>query len=191
MKTVVLINGLPRAGKDTVADFMVGRGFKKLSFALEPKNIIARTFNITYEELDYLKNNPEIELVNYTGTVDISITFRDILRFFCSEGMKPVFGESVWADVVYKQIQESNDDLFVVPDFRFLTEFQLRPDIRVITLLVKDHRDLPTEGHSSDVELYKADFKFNYTIINDKTLEDLKTKVDNLLEGIQCLTTEP
>ena len=42
MKNVILINGLPRAGKDTMADYLVQKyNYYKISFADELKDIVA------------------------------------------------------------------------------------------------------------------------------------------------------
>ena len=55
-KNVILVNGLPRAGKDTLADYLVQKyNYAKFSFADELKDIICRTFDIDREDLDYFK----------------------------------------------------------------------------------------------------------------------------------------
>ena len=56
-KLVILVNGLTRSGKDTFADYIVKHyNFTKKSFAGNIKYILAKTFDISLEELDYLKN---------------------------------------------------------------------------------------------------------------------------------------
>ena len=59
MKNVLLINGLPRSGKDTLADYLVDKyNYTKLSFAAPMKAIISNTFDISLDELDAYKNRP-------------------------------------------------------------------------------------------------------------------------------------
>jgi len=180
MKTIILINGLPRAGKDTVADFLVNNfNFTKMSFAETMKVILAKTFGISVEYLEVLKN----DTVNNTLFLNEKpfINFRQILQNFGNEGIKPVFGESVWADLLYKKVKEHPNDFIVVPDFRFLVEYKPSDEYNIITVLIKDKRKLPLSGHASDVELYQHNFKFDYTIINDGTLDELYQKVTKFM----------
>lgn len=177
IKNIILVNGLPRAGKDTLADYLVEKyGFTKMSFAEDMKNILCRTFNITREELDYFKNE-NIELL-YENNLKC-INFRELLQRFATEGMKPVFGNSVWADILYNKIKNSEHINIVVPDFRFLCEYQNHDNLNIKTILVKDDRKLPLEGHASDVELYQNNFKFDHFLYNDKT--------DNFFKEIEKL----
>lgn len=166
MKTVLLVNGLPRAGKDTFADFLVENyGFTKMSFADEMKNIICRTLNISRVDLENWKNERVELVVNDKAIID----FRSLLQNFGSEAMKPVFGDGVWVDILYKKIENSKSKKIVISDFRFLYEYQVKKDFDIKTILIKDDRELPLIGHASDVELYQNDFIFDVVIENDKT----------------------
>ncbi len=177
MKTVLLVNGLPRAGKDTFADFLVENyGFTKMSFADEMKNIICRTLGITREQLDYYKNN-NIDL--YVNGIKI-LNFRELIQNF-AEAMKPVFGISVWADIIYKKIDKSKNKKIVISDFRFLCEYQNSRDFDIKTILIKDDRELPLIGHASDVELYQNNFVFDLVIENDKTEKFFET-IDRVIK---------
>lgn len=182
MKNVILINGLPRAGKDTMADYLVQNyNYHKISFADELKDIICRTFNISRDELDYFKN----ENINLYYEDNLKcINFRELLQRFATEGMKPTFGNSVWADLVYSKIMNSKHNNIVVPDFRFLCEYQNRDNLNIKTILVKDDRELPLEGHASDVELYQNNFKFDYSLYNNKTEKFFK-EIDEIIKLIK------
>lgn len=184
MKNIILVNGLPRAGKDTLADYLVQNyGYVKISFADELKDIICRTFNLNREDLDHYKNN-EINLcIDNGGRFEEIINFRDLLRRFGTEGMKPAFGDNIWADLLYNKIKNSEHTNIVVPDFRFLCEYQLKhQELNLKTILVKDDRELPLIGHASDVELYKNNFKFDTTIINNKD-ESFFEKIDEIMSN--------
>lgn len=186
MKKVILINGLPGAGKDTMADYLVeNNGYTKISFADELKNIICRTFDITREELDFYKNNPdEIKLWIKRNDTTIGVTnFRKLLQRFGTEGMKPTFGDDIWARLTYENILNMKHDKIVVPDFRFLVEYKYYPDMRINTVLIHDNRPLPKEGHSSDVELYVNNFRFNYSLVNKKD-ESFFIEINKLLKRI-------
>ena len=189
MKTLILINGLPRAGKDTTADFIVDDFLAdKLSFATPLKSIIANSFGITIKELEEYKNNPEefgveiIEHQNNQHPETIKRTdFREILQLFGTEGMKPEFGNDVWSDLLYNKVLKSQNDLIVVPDYRFMCEYKPQEGIDIIRILVKDERELPLEGHASDVELYQNNVEFDYVIENTGTLEELRNEVNSII----------
>lgn len=181
---IILINGLPRAGKDTIADYIVQKyNYKKTAFADELKNIICRTFNIDRETLDDYKNMNTELCIDNGGRYEEILNFRELLQRFGTEGMKPIFGNDIWAKLTWQNIEDNT----VIPDFRFLCEgpdyidVDIKQKYDIITVLVKDKRDLPLEGHKSDVELYQNNFKFDYTIENTGTLEELYRKVDDLI----------
>lgn len=178
MKTVLLVNGLPRAGKDTFADFLVENyGFTKMSFADELKNIICRTLNISRVDLENYKNERVELFVDGKSIID----FRALLQNFGTEAMKPVFGDGVWVDILYKKIEESKNEKIVVSDFRFLFEYQNSRDFDIKTILIKDDRELPLIGHASDVELYQNNFVFDLVIENDKTEKFFET-IDRVMK---------
>lgn len=182
MKTLILINGLPRSGKDTVADYICQKyAIEKKSFADSLKNIICGTFNISREELDTMKNEPYHFPVHFG---EHKTDFRELLQRFGTEGMKPVFGNSVWADILYKRVLESSQYTTIVPDFRFLSEYKPQAGIRIHTVLIKDDRELPKEGHASDVELYQNNFTFDTIIENTGSIQDLYKEVDKELSWI-------
>ena len=190
MKKIILLNGLPRAGKDTVADFIVDNfNYTKKSFASPMKRIISNTFGISLGELEEMKNNTDefgVEIKVYPNNQPQQViqytNFREILQKFGTEGMKPEFGDAVWSDLLYNSIIKADTDLFVVADYRFMCEYQPQDGVEIIRILVKDKRELPLEGHASDVELYQNNVIFDYTIDNTGTLIELEEKVNSIIK---------
>jgi len=175
---VILVSGLPRSGKDTFADIATAYGFTRKAFADIPKQILARTFDISLDELDYLKNN---EVLHYKQiSKNSNITFRKLLQRFCTEGMQTVFGKNVWSKLL---LQEIKNDLVVIPDFRFLAEYDTLSGLDVVTVHI-DNKDSKNYTHSSDTELIKEGFKFDYNIINNNTLEEYNIKCKRTIELI-------
>ncbi len=193
MKTIILINGLPRVGKDKTADiFVKNGGYKKSSFATPMKNIISSTFGISLNDLELMKNDIEkysIEIKDNSNNQHKLIkqtNFRDILRLFGTEGMKPIFGNNVWSNLLYNEVLKSKTNLHVVADYRFMSEYQPQDGINITKILVKDKRKLPTKGHSSDIELYKNNVIFDYVINNIGTLDELEKNVDRIIKDISA-----
>jgi hypothetical protein len=99
--------------------------------------------------------------------------------------MKPEFGDAVWSDLLYNKVLKNNNNLIVVPDFRFLSEYQPQNGIEIVKFLVKDERKLPTEGHASDVELYQNNTDFDYIINNTGSLDELFNKINSIMKQIR------
>ena len=163
---VILLSGSKRSGKDYSAEILLDLlpNSKKMAFADNMKTIIKETFGITYEELDYWKNNrPKIILPNSSF-----IDFREILQRFGTEAMKPIFGDNIWARLVVEEILKTNAEYIIISDFRFLIEIQeIKKYFNVTTLHILDKNNVDlNEKHLSETEL--NDFNFDYIIDNTK-----------------------
>jgi hypothetical protein len=182
MKEIILINGLPRSGKDTMADYLVKyHDYKKISFADSLKDIIAVSLDISRETLDNFKNDDvQLRFQETNGYNEKLMNFRTLLQRFGTEATKPIFGNDIWSRLLYEKIMKSEHNKFVVPDFRFLIEYVPSNNYKLKTILVKDERELPTVGHASDVELYQNDFDFDCIIENLGTLDDYYNNIANL-----------
>ena len=168
---IILLNGLKRSGKDYSADILLNLlpNSKKMAFADNMKTIIKETFGITYEELDYWKNNrPKIILPNSS-----LIDFREILQRFGTEAMKPIFGDNIWARLVVEEILKTNAEYIIISDFRFLIEYEeMKKYFDVVTLHILDKNNIDLKDkHSSENEL--NNFEFDYIIDNTKKDPDI------------------
>lgn len=192
MKTVILVSGLARSGKDTVSDYMLqkmlerGINVSKLSFAQPMKEILADTFDIGLNTLDTLKNNNTIRKVRVVDTVRkqvlLSTDFRNILQRFGTEAMKKQFGDDVWVELAHKKL---HTDFTIISDLRFKSEweyFMRQPDVNVISVKVYSNMTEDTnDSHISERDLINFDFR--HTIRNDyNNLEITKRKVDALVD---------
>jgi len=174
---IILVNGLPRSGKDEFAKCAKKYGFRRMAFADKIKELIAITLDISLEELDNLKNNSSLSFS------DKSITFRRLLQRFGTEAMQSVFGKDVWSNVILQDIKDGEN--VVISDFRLLAEYDIiknaYPD--VITVHISNN-DSTNYTHPSDVQLKNANFNFDYDIINTSTLDDYHKNCYNTIETI-------
>jgi len=197
-KTIILINGKKRSGKDFSADILQDKlsslgGADKISFATPLKQIIADTFNIPMEDLETFKNDVNgygIECKAYPNNQPevtfLYTNFRTILQRFGTEGMKPVFGKSVWADITYKNSIESDSKYIIIPDFRFYVEHDVfyKPfkegKIKLVTLKIENSDVEVDDAHASEKEL--DDFHFDYIIDNTGYTEHLPEYLDSFID---------
>jgi len=191
MKTIILINGPKRGGKDFSANLLIEKLNEKirtriLSFAYPLKKIIADTFGITSEELDKFKNDkeplyreiPKLDGYDYEKVTD----YREILQNFGTEGMKPQFGVSVWADLLLSKILDSDEpEIILVPDFRFNIESAVikSSNYRVITLKIRNDDIDTTDGHASEREL--DDYVFDAVVDNTGHSPYLSKRLDEFI----------
>lgn len=176
MKTVILIEGKKRAGKNTVAEKvseeLQSRGIevRLVSFAEPMKEILADTFEVSKDTIDIAKNEPylyPIKMVQLREDVDynkIQTNMRRILQNF-GQAVKKHFGQSVWADLLYSKLQDGA--IYIVTDWRYIIELETlksRGDIRIITLQVYNEDVDSSDTHDSENEL--NDFDTAYTINN-------------------------
>lgn len=192
MKTVILIKGLKRSGKDTTADIMVrklqGKHIvSKLSFAEPMKEIIADTFNVSIGTIETVKNEDsthpilcEARPLGGGHYIRFHTDMRLILQRFGTEAMKKQFGDDVWVELTYKKIIS---DIIVISDWRFKSELEYlkkQSDVKVITVQVVRAGQISTDTHISERDLddVKCDFVL-YNITGE--LENLECQIDALL----------
>jgi len=170
MPRVIQISGKKRHGKDTVAAILKDKlsGAQVLSFAEPMKQIMATTLGISVEELDQRKNSDN--------------EYRVMLQRLGSDAIKPLFGESVWADLMKAKLSNMPDEqLVIISDWRFNCEvlddsFKLR--------IHRPSVPVDWDNHASEVELdtYEG---FTYTLENPEGAGELLKEVDKLVVEIK------
>lgn len=177
MKTAILVTGKTKAGKNYVSDIMQdmvkSRYTEMLHFADPIKDIISKTFEITREYIEEEKNKKDSPM-------------REVLQRFGTEGMKPVFGEDVWVDLMIKKIKESDANVIIIPDWRFPNEyFRLFDEILdVVTIKVVSPNQDNSHTHLSENAL--KDIDIDYVINNDGKTDCFVAELDDILtkEGL-------
>ena len=187
---IVLFNGKKRSGKDYTATLvkneLIDRGYtaKIMSFAEPIKTIIASSLGISVEDVELYKNEPseyglEIKAYpdNQRSVVIEYLSMRDILQRFGTEAMKPIFGDDVWASLLYTRAYDSGVDYVLVPDFRFKIEYSNK----ALTVNVYNDYIESTDTHASETEL--DEFKFDLYIDNTGQ-PDLTQRIKELTNKI-------
>jgi hypothetical protein len=202
MKQIIMLAGMARSGKDSLGKFLkqIDPTIKLVSFAGPMKQIISDTMKIDLNDLEDWKNDGYALMhgIPPADQEDESFelqTYREILQRFGTEAMKPIFGDDVWASVATKYIDNmfNFSDTVVITDFRFQAEHEYLyeyyvnngvMDAEEVTITtVKVDREMPKgDTHISERDL--DEWPFDYQIINDGSLEDLKDKANKLLEAL-------
>ncbi|MFE2101600.1 hypothetical protein ACFW9W_32140, partial [Streptomyces sp. NPDC059468] len=120
------------------------------------------------------------DLVDTLGWDDAKRQYEEIrrmLQVLGTEVAREMIDQNVWVNAVFKDLEE--DKKYVFTDVRFVNEHQAI-DSRLGLLVKIDRPGVgPVNDHKSDKGL--PDAWFDTHIVNDGTLEDLNTKVREML----------
>lgn len=163
---IVFLAGKQRAGKDTVAEYLVKEyGFKRAAFADKLKELASDLFGMTEKDRGLL--------------IDLGMKMREI---------DPL----VWVKYVWRsKIQAEPDARWVITDGRFLNELEFFENVGAWTIRIDaeadtraarggynpEHENDPSEA---EIDLMETDF----IIENDFDLMNLYVQVDLIMEGI-------
>ena len=107
-KTIVLVNGPPRSGKDTVANLLANHGYQPLKFAGSLKAGLAGLLGLSIEEyLEYFETDAKAE----NGGPFEDLTPRQALIDLSEEYMKPRFGQDIFGKVAANVAFEVEGDV--------------------------------------------------------------------------------
>ena len=123
-KCVVLLNGPPGSGKDTIADAMCAQwGYTKLKFADPLRAAVPAMLNVPQDTYDQLiddqvaKNQATPRLLNMSP--------RELQIWLSEEVMKPKWGPRVFGELALNKIAASKENYFVISDSGFYDEAQV------------------------------------------------------------------
>jgi len=202
---IIGICGLIGSGKGTVGDILVEQGFTKVSFADKLKDGVATIFGwnraMLEGDTDESRNWREQPDDFWTQETGRNITPRIVLQEFGTECMRDGFDDSIWVSLLKKQMLENPGD-YVVPDVRFRNEQDMIRELGGEIWRVQ-RGDVPewygcamldnTTGgnlmesydvHVSEYKWIDMNNKFNTTIYNNSTLEQLKQLVLNEISNL-------
>lgn len=173
------LHGFAGTGKDTVAEILSQYGYTRVAFA----DVLREALYVLNPVIlfdDYGYDQRVQDLVDNLGWDEAKRRYEEIrrmLQVLGTEVGREMIDQNVWVDSVFKKLEE--DKKYVFTDVRFVNEHQAI-DSR-LGLLVKIDRPGygPVNAHKSDKGL--PDEWFDVRINNDGTLDDLNTKVREIL----------
>jgi hypothetical protein len=183
---IIGITGYKRHGKDTLGDYLVSKhGYTKIGFADALKEACRQIFGFNDDQLygNLKENNDEFwktsprKVLQFVGTELFRNQISTIL---------PEVKEDIWVKVVEKQILLNPDKKFVITDIRFNDEYELIKKYNGITIKVQRDSINNTDAHIS--EMLIENFKTNFTVKNNGTIEELYKNFDYIASiiNINC-----
>lgn len=199
---IIGICGLIGSGKGSVGDILVEKGYTKVSFADKLKDGVATIFGYnramlegdTDESRSWREQTDEF----WSKETGRTITPRIILQEFGTDCMRNGYYDGVWVSLLKQQILDNPGD-YVIPDVRFRNEQDMIRELGGEIWRVQ-RGDVPewygcamldnTTGgnlmesydvHVSEYKWIDMNNKFNTTIYNNSTIENLKERVVDLI----------
>lgn len=205
MTKIIGVCGLIGSGKGTVADILEkDHGFVKMSFADSLKDAVSAVFRWdrallegdTAESREW-REKRDPWWADRLGYADL--TPRWVLQMWGTEVCREGFHKDIWIASMERKIHEAvltcaenyTTPKIVIPDTRFPNEIEMiqRMDGQVWCIKrgadpewlqkYQSHRIIP--GHIHPSEWQWALSKFDHTVLNDKSIKNLKQKVNKLL----------
>lgn len=209
---IIGLQGKKRSGKDTVANFIgynfihqLGEGWERKSFAAPLKQLMTDSTGVDFfsdedkETIQEFKIDSRL-LVNYLGFTYYHHTFkafrneypncktednvlyvesskRKLLQFVGTDIARNLCGTNFWVD----KLDSSGCSNIVVTDVRFPNEADKIRELGGFIITVERPGLESTDTHISEQLPCVGD----YTIVNDGTLDDLATKVEELFNELR------
>jgi hypothetical protein len=195
--------GLIGSGKGTVSDRLEQKhNFRKDSFAKSLKDAVSSMFNWNREMLEGKTDDSrawrEKPDVFWSKRFGKDVTPRWVLQYFGTEVMRQGMHDAIWIDSC---IARYDGKPTVIADTRFENEIKTIREMGGTILLVKRGQDpewftdyvegnvVPKNVHSSEYAWAKSEY--DHLITNDGTLEDLHSKIDDLIVSDKITHTPP
>jgi hypothetical protein len=191
-RKIIGLMGAIGSGKDTIADFLTTRGFRRLAFAKKVKDVAAIVFGWDRELLEGRTQ----ESREWRECVDPfwGIRPRAALQKIGTEMFREHICDDVWIKGVVQEIQATEDDV-VVTDCRFENEIEaIKAAGGTILFVQRDEPPAWAEGaasgsaydpgsgiHVTDWNTYVLRSLADTTVDNSGSLEDLYNNVDRIL----------
>ncbi len=184
---IIAICGLKRSGKDTIADYLCNNyGYTKIKVANPLKQGLKAMFGFTDEQLETDKKD-EIDprwnieprkLMQFIGT--------DVMQYQLQQ-IIPDIGRKVWIrSLIEEHLNNNNDKLFVIPDLRFLHEYEELSKYDTVFWRVDRVAELDKIHHVCDLHVSEKeylDIPVSHTFKNE-TKQDLFNQIDYKIKSL-------
>jgi hypothetical protein len=180
---IICVAGQKRNGKDEIANYLAEKlNLKRMSFAYNVKNIFCKTFGVDFDFVEKWKNIPE-------PPPGFDMCVRDALMFI-GDGFRKI-KRDIWIDLVFR-----DDPVDIaISDGRYINELEKVKQKGGINILIyrPDFRnDVDNDSESQVLKLIDIFIKLekegkvedrliDYFIINNGNLDDLRSKINNLI----------
>ncbi len=184
---IVAFLGPKSVGKDTSADFLVKKyGYQKYALADPMKKAVQLLFNFSDEQLwgdkkeildPFWQVTPR-EIMQFIG---IDVLFNELGDRF--PHLSKVDGKTFYIRSFETCTQKFPDDLFVISDLRMQEDVTALRKMGAVIIRLERPGVTATDSHISE-ESVNSVTGYDYTIINNGTIEELEEKINQVFKMI-------
>lgn len=182
---IIGILGEKRHGKDTIGDYLCDiYHFKKESIAKPVKDICRILFGFTDEQLyGDLKEIPDVRWNNLTPRKAMQYIGTEFgqMRLINDITELKTFGRHIWTKSMLERLESQLN--YVVTDVRFQHEVDTIKNEGGTIIKVVRPSLISEDSHASEQEL-RSITNYDFMVVNDGTIDDLKVKIDRLMEVV-------
>lgn len=175
---IIGLTGPARAGKDTVADMLVRRGFTKMAFADPIYDATQAMFGWTREFIEAHKEEP-------IGPGGKSPRF--LMQALGTEWGRAMVASTLWVDLWRQRAQAARQHV-VVPGVRFENEAAAIREMGGHVVRVVRPDAPAVRQHASEAGV--PDELVSWELHNDSTIESLERRVDVWLTALAVVDAE-
>lgn len=183
---IILVTGLKRSGKDTLADYLVNKlNYRRYAFADPIREVCKIIFDWTDE---HFQGGLKETIDPYFG-----ISPRQALQWIGTEGFQykineafPLYNETVGRTIWVRKFlkwRERNKDIenIVIPDWRFPHEREtIINDTDEEKLFIRIHNNRITADDVHESEIHIPKLPVNFVISNNSTLNEFYKNIDKI-----------
>lgn len=174
---IVFINGPPRSGKDTIADYLVTKGYTKMKLAGVLFDDIKKILSLSDEQFNLYREEKKDEPILFGLTLrQLSINYSELVAI-------PRHGRYYWSKILLDQMRASGLDKIVISDLGFEREYEffekhLRFPYEQFSVIRVGRKGC---SYANDSREYVKNY--DLVIDNDGTLEELYKKIDGFYDN--------
>jgi len=176
------LSGWARAGKDTVADYLVDKyGFVKMSFASPMREALYRLNpRIQVAQMHAVPLATVVDSMGWEELKAVSPDIRPLMQRLGTEVGREMFGENFWVDLAMKQAAQHERVVFA--DCRFQNEANAIKEANGFNWRISRPGFEAANDHISEHDL--DDFKFNLYLNNAHQVTHLHDAIDALIGNV-------
>lgn len=181
----IIISGIARSGKDTLADLMVKKmsGYVKMAYADALKEHVMENFDLTYSQMyGDLKEVPDVRYKKPNGDC---WTPREIMQFIGTDSYRSI-DDMYWINKLFERAEAGNYKNIIVTDGRFSNEIIAVKERGGFHIRIHRNHSIFVNNSSHSSETSLDNFSLvDYYINNDGSKVSSLTKhVDKIIKLI-------
>jgi len=186
---IIGICGFAGSGKDTIASYLITKGFVKLSFSSVLKDVISAIFNWDRDLMEGISEKSRLwreqKDIWWSDKLQFTVTPRTMMQMIGTDLFRNLFHKDIWIFALERKIKQFNN--VVITDCRFVSEIQMLENMGAKMMYVmRNEPSWFSKQHSIPSSLHISEYEWIYKlpsirIDNDDTIEQLYLKIDAIL----------